>query len=432
MPPSPPPPDASTFTDPPATSVWRSNHTSYLQCPGWPQPRVYLEGQQWFTAGSDGDVTQSSTINNLSRHIHLGLCFPYLQPISNWLTLQILIQLHGNQPFNALSSLRVDWLTPWGWSGTPLAQLSPVPLPGCYLPRGHADVCNTTVTLTIDTRQAVGMPGDVAGSPNMRLFDGVTALRVSVTSPTVPACGVVMINPRNASVLDPQCAPHTAGIEAPVILNNRGTYGVATPRLPSMPAPFPVGNNWKNPFALGGFNPLLIQGLAGSSVPWNVGNAATNMALQGWLPGWNGSVVAPITDEMGLVLPAYGATCLGSVGIKNRMVVLDATFIPLMAFSALLENTTTLSDFADNTTLANAAWVPTKSAITSSTWSPAAMGLAPGEHKVTFRTDSVVRGPAEVFNVSTGGMGATTYNLTGINAGANSAVVMISFNYQPM
>ena len=52
------------------------------------------------------------------------------------------------------------------------------------------------------------------------------------------------------------------------------------------------------------------------------------MAINGWIPGWTLGVAGNVTDASGLVLPAYGATCLGAVGIANRVVMIDATFIP--------------------------------------------------------------------------------------------------------
>ena len=66
-----------------------------------------------------------------------------MQQVANWLTLEVLLQLHGDQPFNSLKQVVVEWRNPWGGTNT-LATLSPVAFPGCYLPRSSNGSCNTT------------------------------------------------------------------------------------------------------------------------------------------------------------------------------------------------------------------------------------------------------------------------------------------------
>jgi len=299
-----------------------------------------------------------------------------------------------------------------------------VAFPGCYLPLNQNSTCNTTVTFTIDTSQLLGRNGQPA--------DGVSSLRVSALSPQLSGCAVIFNSTFNNGsktviVTDSACSAHTAGFVAPLVLNNRGTWSGVYPALP------PV-----------------VQGLGSSGLPWNSGNPTT-MTLQGWLPGYSaaGGVPKNVTDASGLTLPAYGATCVGSVNVTNRIVMTDASFLPPpMTYSSIIEYTTAISndnssnpvaDVVSSSDIVNptsgailnaAGWFPNSKA--NSSWvshSLSQLGLVPGRHKVTFRVDSSVRSEDEVFLVSSGGMGSVLFNLTGVPPGTNTAAVLIEFSY---
>ncbi len=56
-------------------------------CSGWPEPRAYVEGQQWFTPmGQD--------VSSASRHVHVAACMPYKQSVSGIVTFDVLVMLH--------------------------------------------------------------------------------------------------------------------------------------------------------------------------------------------------------------------------------------------------------------------------------------------------------------------------------------------------
>lgn len=302
---------------------------------------------------ADGD-THVSTINTMSRHIHgarapvlpapcplwrffpvarrthpaltgaeppppsphptVGACFPYMQPVPGWLQLQVLLQLHGDQPFARLSRLEVQWLTPWGSWQTAQA-VAPVAIPGCYLPLSHTSACNTTVTVNVDTAQFVEKDGRTP-------VDGVVSLRVQAVSPQADGCPAIFNStlsapafnstlnatvqvPRQVVVFDPECTARTAGFEAPVIVNNGGTWDGRIPPVPPR-----------------------LRGLSFLSQPW----AATTMETNGWIPGYappsggggggdgrgRGARQYVVTDATKLVLPGYGAGCVSPVGISVR------------------------------------------------------------------------------------------------------------------
>lgn len=61
-------------------------------CTGWPEPRVWIEAQQWWT-----DAGEEADIEHTSRHFHIGACMPYGQTVSGVVTIDVLTQLHNNQ-----------------------------------------------------------------------------------------------------------------------------------------------------------------------------------------------------------------------------------------------------------------------------------------------------------------------------------------------
>ncbi|PNH08892.1 hypothetical protein TSOC_004533 [Tetrabaena socialis] len=63
--------------------------TQPQNCTGWPEPRIWVEAQQWWTdAGAD--------VQSESRHFHLSACTPYNQTLSGMVTIDVLMQLHNN------------------------------------------------------------------------------------------------------------------------------------------------------------------------------------------------------------------------------------------------------------------------------------------------------------------------------------------------
>lgn len=74
--------------------------TAASNCAGWPEPRIYVEGQAWFTRpGEDIDVDSS--------HLHVGACVPHRQRVRGALTLHVLVQKH-QFPDNATARAPVD------------------------------------------------------------------------------------------------------------------------------------------------------------------------------------------------------------------------------------------------------------------------------------------------------------------------------------
>ncbi|EFJ49819.1 hypothetical protein VOLCADRAFT_104270 [Volvox carteri f. nagariensis] len=66
--------------------------TQPRNCSGWPEPRFWIEAQQWWT---DAGLNVSSD----SRHFHLGACMPYNQTLSGFVVFDILAQLHYNPDY---------------------------------------------------------------------------------------------------------------------------------------------------------------------------------------------------------------------------------------------------------------------------------------------------------------------------------------------
>lgn len=49
--------------------------TNKFNCTGWPEPRIYVEGQVWVTEeGGDPSVD--------AAHLHVGACMPWNQTLS--------------------------------------------------------------------------------------------------------------------------------------------------------------------------------------------------------------------------------------------------------------------------------------------------------------------------------------------------------------
>lgn len=62
--------------------------TDPYDCSGWPEPRLYMESQWWFTkAGFNVDTS--------AGHVHSGCCLPYGQTWSGAVTIHVLVQLHN-------------------------------------------------------------------------------------------------------------------------------------------------------------------------------------------------------------------------------------------------------------------------------------------------------------------------------------------------
>lgn len=49
--------------------------TQATNCSGWPEPRQWIEAQQWWTNAGDD-------IDSQSQHFHLGGCMPYNQTLT--------------------------------------------------------------------------------------------------------------------------------------------------------------------------------------------------------------------------------------------------------------------------------------------------------------------------------------------------------------
>jgi hypothetical protein len=164
-----------------------------------------------------------------------------MQLVAGWLQLQVLLQLHGDQIFNRFSNVQVQWLNPWN-SWSTIQTISPVAMPGCYMPMGATSTCNTTLTLTIDTTSMVQRDG-------VTPVDGVVSLRIQATTaqtsdcPTIfnssvpalvfdPVLNATVQGSRRVTIFDAECTSRTAGFEAPIIVNNGGTWNGILPSVP--------------------------------------------------------------------------------------------------------------------------------------------------------------------------------------------------------
>lgn len=82
--------------------------------------------------------------------------------------------------------------------------------------------------------------------------------------------------------------------------------------------------------------------------------------------------------------------------------------------TSIIESALALNQQPDSDDTVNllAAWYPNRTATVSRVIQPGAggLGLAPGRHKITFRSDSIIRSRTEVFRVNTGGMNSITFN----------------------
>lgn len=68
--------------------------TQATNCSGWPEPRQFIEAQQWWTNAGDD-------IDSQSQHFHLGGCMPYNQTLTGIVTIDVLFQIH-NHPDHVL------------------------------------------------------------------------------------------------------------------------------------------------------------------------------------------------------------------------------------------------------------------------------------------------------------------------------------------
>ena len=103
-------------------------------CSGYPEPRVYLETQSWWSDARVGFPGQ---------HIHLGTCFPLLQPVSGVLTLDVHGILH-HDPGN------VDFLRMQVWErGNQITHITQ-PIPGGWSCPGVSE-CVRDFQISIDT-----------------------------------------------------------------------------------------------------------------------------------------------------------------------------------------------------------------------------------------------------------------------------------------
>lgn len=102
-----------------------------LACEGYPEKRVYLESQAWWSATErDADA----------QHIHVGLCYPWAgfgETVSGTLRLNARIQLHHN--LGRSERVRIqDW--------TNQVYSTPVAI-------GPCEQCEVTVPIDLDTRK---------------------------------------------------------------------------------------------------------------------------------------------------------------------------------------------------------------------------------------------------------------------------------------
>ena len=95
-----------------------------VNCTGYPEPRVYLENQSWWTpqVGPASDPRTGSV-----GHIHIGTCFPLYQKLSgDTLHLDIDVKLHNMQSIP--SKLRLSAYQEVQWKG---ATVPPCPTVDC-------------------------------------------------------------------------------------------------------------------------------------------------------------------------------------------------------------------------------------------------------------------------------------------------------------
>lgn len=188
-----------------------------------------------------------------------------MQLVPGWLQLHVLLQLHGDQIFNRFSSVQVQWLNPWN-SWSTLQTISPVTMAGCYLPMGPTSTCNATLTVSIDTTMMLHRDG-------VTPVDGVVSLRVQATTaqtsdcPTIfnsslpalvfdPVLNATVPGTRRVTVFDAECTARTAGFEAPIIVNNGGTWNGILPSVPPR-----------------------VRGLSFISLPWCAGQARPALSM---------------------------------------------------------------------------------------------------------------------------------------------------------
>ncbi len=80
------------------TSASAANPTT---CEGYPEPRVFVESQSWWTDSDDvppgGDM----------EHVHTGTCFPMDQTVSGNTTLDVVVKLHNSEG-QSIKRVRVD------------------------------------------------------------------------------------------------------------------------------------------------------------------------------------------------------------------------------------------------------------------------------------------------------------------------------------
>jgi len=147
FPPPPPSPLDPRFPDP------QRMLTSPLDCSGWPEPRVYVEAQQWFTGPSKDIVTQS-------KHTHIGACVPSINSsISGVLVLDVLAQLHMMND-HVLDELHAELVL--GSSKVPLGEELRVNM-DCTAPDQQL-YCMRVYRLQLDTTRAI--------------YDGVNSIKI--------------------------------------------------------------------------------------------------------------------------------------------------------------------------------------------------------------------------------------------------------------
>ena len=61
-----------------------------LACTGYPEPRIFIETQDWWVSTSGGDPDGDS------GHVHVGTCFPYLQQIRGVVRFDLRVVMHEN------------------------------------------------------------------------------------------------------------------------------------------------------------------------------------------------------------------------------------------------------------------------------------------------------------------------------------------------
>ena len=60
-----------------------------LECTGYPEPRIFIETQDWW-------VSTLGDQNGASGHVHVGTCFPYLQQIRGVVRFDLRVVMHEN------------------------------------------------------------------------------------------------------------------------------------------------------------------------------------------------------------------------------------------------------------------------------------------------------------------------------------------------